>query len=135
MLVQIVGHSHGGNVSIEAANILQKKYGIIVDRLILLGTPNRNDYQLNDGAASSVINVYSNYDQVQINGGSISTLGMASRSREGAENIQVGYVLSDNGDGTFGVNIIGEDGMVSSHTTIHNTEELISYINNYLNEN
>lgn len=134
MLVQLVGHSHGGNVSIEAANILKEEYGITVDRLVLLGTPNRSDYQLVEGAVTDVVNVYSSQDEVQTHGGHISSLGMSSRFRKGARNIKAGTVLVNNGDGTFSIKRVGKQGPVSSHVTIHNTQELIDYVNQILNE-
>ena len=135
MLVQLVGHSHGGNVSIETANILKQEYGITVDRLVLLGTPNRSDYQLADGAVTDLVNVYSNRDEVQTHGGNISSLGMSSRFRKGATNIKAGTVLVNNGDGSFSIKHISNQGPISSHVTIHNTQELIDYINRIFNEN
>lgn len=38
--INLIGHSHGGNVAIEACNLLAKE-GIEVDNLITMGTPVR----------------------------------------------------------------------------------------------
>jgi RHS repeat-associated protein len=63
----IVGHSHGGNVSIMAANILKKK-GIQIDNIVTINTPVR-EYQLNPGAAEKHVNIYQHYDPIQGGGG------------------------------------------------------------------
>ena len=63
----IVGHSHGGNVAIIAANILKGK-GYQVDNLITFNTPVR-EYQLDPGAAGKHFSVYHQNDPVQLNGG------------------------------------------------------------------
>jgi RHS repeat-associated protein len=63
----IVGHSHGGNVGIMAANILKKR-GVKVDNLITINTPVR-EYQLNDGAADKHVQISHKLDPVQLNGG------------------------------------------------------------------
>jgi RHS repeat-associated protein len=142
MLVQLVGHSHGGNVSIEAANILKRKYGITVDRLVLLGTPSRNDYRLNEDAVGTLLNIYDPFDAVQILGGfddvtreldptneTLSSFGKtiqgspAGRKQPNGININIISHSKENG---FSLKV--------SHTTIHNTQELIDYINRILNE-
>ena len=68
MLVQLVAHSHGGNVAILAANLLKKR-GISVDRLVLLGTPSRGDYRLKEGAVDELINTSIDDDIWQVAGG------------------------------------------------------------------
>jgi RHS repeat-associated protein len=63
----IVGHSHGGNVSIMAANILKKR-GIKVNNVITINTPVR-EYQLDAGTVDKHVNIYQHYDPVQASGG------------------------------------------------------------------
>lgn len=64
----LVGHSHGGNVAIEAANIL-KGQGMSVDNLITFNTPVR-DYQLNtQNSGVRHVQIYQSGDPVQANGG------------------------------------------------------------------
>lgn len=62
----IVGHSHGGNVGIMAANILEGK-GTHVDNLITINTPVR-EYSLNSPNINH-INIFQHLDPVQANGG------------------------------------------------------------------
>jgi len=64
----IVGHSHGGNVAILAANILKDEFGLSVDNILTINTPVR-EYQLNANVGSRHFNVYHNGDPVQANGG------------------------------------------------------------------
>jgi pimeloyl-ACP methyl ester carboxylesterase len=65
--LNIIGHSHGGNVAIMAANEL-KKDGIQVDNIITINTPSR-EYQLDQGAARNHIQIYQDLDPVQGNAG------------------------------------------------------------------
>jgi triacylglycerol esterase/lipase EstA (alpha/beta hydrolase family) len=86
--VQLITHSHGGNVAILVANKLAKK-NIRVQNLVTIGTTVRG-YQLNRGnTVMRHINVYNTGDVVQVNGGSIWKLGAAGRIFSGATNIQV----------------------------------------------
>jgi hypothetical protein len=59
----LVGQSHGGNVTIIAANIL-KKQGVQVNILITFNTPSR-EYQVSKGAANIHVQIYQNDDPVQ----------------------------------------------------------------------
>ena len=61
-LLNIVGHSHGGNIGIEYSKTAERK----IDNLVTLGTPARSDYQPNYTMISNHINVYSNFDPVQV---------------------------------------------------------------------
>ena len=65
--ITLLGHSHGGNVAIMAANILKKK-GYKVDYLITINTPVR-EYQVDEGAVGTHVNIYQHYDPIQANGG------------------------------------------------------------------
>ena len=65
----LVGHSHGGNVCILATNMLAQQ-GKVVDYLITFNTPVlENVYKLNAGSKTIHINVFNNWDIVQVNGG------------------------------------------------------------------
>jgi len=68
----IVGHSHGGNVAVMAANILAKQ-GMNVDFLITINTPVR-EYQLDKGTKTLHYNIYHKNDPVQASGGDEYTL-------------------------------------------------------------
>ena len=64
--LNIVAHSHGGNVVFQATKEgLEHK----VDTLVTLGTPIRPDYQPNEEMIGEHIQVYSNNDEVQPHGG------------------------------------------------------------------
>lgn len=71
--ITIVGHSHGGNVGIEAINIMvnMPEFDGIKINLITINTPVRSDYQLSDKAKSRVdhINIYDTKDPIQVIGG------------------------------------------------------------------
>jgi len=64
----LVGHSHGGNVTIIAANILKREYDIEVDNLLTINTPVR-EYQLDSDLNTLHFNVFHKGDPVQQNGG------------------------------------------------------------------
>lgn len=64
--IVLVGHSHGGNVSIEAANILIEKYNVPPDRItiIALNTPREFDIELRHNQVNlAVVSSYSDYVQ------------------------------------------------------------------------
>jgi pimeloyl-ACP methyl ester carboxylesterase len=58
--LDVIAHSHGGNVCLLAARM-----GLSIDRLILLGTPIRTEYMLDLRRISSLANVFSLSDLVQ----------------------------------------------------------------------
>jgi hypothetical protein len=72
MAINIIGHSHGGNVAIIAANILYEVYGIQLDNLVVLGTPQRDEYSLIPDAAKNFVSVFNYLDVVQTSGGNIT---------------------------------------------------------------
>ena len=69
----IVGHSHGGNVGIEAINMMvnMPEFDGVQINLLTINTPVRDDYQLSKKALQRVthINVYDSKDPVQVKGG------------------------------------------------------------------
>ncbi len=71
--ITLVGHSHGGNVSIEALNMMaeMKEFDNVQLNLLTINTPVREDYQLSEKATGRVnhVNVYDPKDPVQSNGG------------------------------------------------------------------
>ena len=92
--IRLIGYSHGGNVAIQAANMLAENYGIYVDTLITIATPIRADNVL-AAQVGQHINVYNRGDSVQTFGGIDSfwqgnfRLLRARRTKEGAVNIPV----------------------------------------------
>ena len=64
--LNIVAHSHGGNVVASATN---KGLSHKIDTLVTLGTPIRTDYKFNGSMIGQHLNVYSNNDSVQTIGG------------------------------------------------------------------
>lgn len=57
--------------------------------MVTVNTPVRNDYQLTDDAKTAVdhVNVYSDRDSVQLNGGNAANLGGANQTYKSAVNI------------------------------------------------
>jgi RHS repeat-associated protein len=112
--ITLVGHSHGGNVNIEAINMMveMEEFQGVTINLLTINTPVRSDYQLSDKAQSSVnhINVYDTKDPVQSKGGGGTVVlpdnkssvkgtgeyGSAGRTFNNATNISV-----DNPQGLF----------------------------------
>lgn len=105
--ITLVGHSHGGNVSIEALNMMaeMKEFDNVQLNLLTINTPVREDYQLSEKATGRVnhVNVYDSEDPVQSNGGKTLIIlpddpsnkkgtgeyGSAGRKFENAKNINV----------------------------------------------
>ncbi len=63
--LNIVGHSHGGNIAIQYSQSSNRQ----IDNLVTLGTPVRSDYQPNYDMIGTHINAYSNLDLAQFGGG------------------------------------------------------------------
>jgi len=73
--ITLVGYSHGGNIAIRAINYLAMPWEVgghadIVNTLITIGTPVRNEYQIVSSRTSvgRHINVYNTEDSVQLMG-------------------------------------------------------------------
>jgi RHS repeat-associated protein len=63
--ITLVGHSHGGNVAIEAINILRGELNFEGEiNLITLNTPNRQEFQLDDNANAKHFNIYAKGDLI-----------------------------------------------------------------------
>ncbi|MGE5275411.1 MAG: RHS repeat domain-containing protein [Acidobacteriota bacterium] len=89
--LNIIGHSHGGNVAIAAINL---GLGRAVDNLVTLGTPVRPDYRLSrPGSVANFVALSSPHDPVQTNGGNsvnlpvIGEVGEADQIQPGATNV------------------------------------------------
>jgi RHS repeat-associated protein len=128
MEINIVGHSHGGNVAIMAANILDEN-NIQVDNLITIATPARSEYTLNEGAVSNHVNIYSQADPIQILGGfdtpSNPAVHTARSTRPSGISVQ-GRPAGRTQQGARNFNATGfAPNPVTAHTTIHNNIELI----------
>ena len=71
--ITLVGHSHGGNVCIEAINMMMDmdEFKGRTFNLLTINTPVRKDYQLSENAQKRVshVNVYDSKDPVQVCGG------------------------------------------------------------------
>jgi RHS repeat-associated protein len=65
--LNIVAHSHGGNVAKQA--ISKMNSSIKVDNFVTLGTPVRDDYKTDMSKVNNVVEVYSYFDWTQMNGG------------------------------------------------------------------
>ena len=83
--ITLVGHSHGGNVSIEAINMMMnmKEFDHVRINLLTINTPVRGDYQLNNDALRRVhhVNVYDPKDPVQSHGGNSFIILPQNQSR------------------------------------------------------
>ncbi|HYX47999.1 MAG TPA: RHS repeat-associated core domain-containing protein, partial [Sphingomicrobium sp.] len=107
--LDIIAHSHGGNVAIAAINMgLRHK----VDNLVTLGTPSTPSYRL-DGTAgvSNWVNVFNVFDKVQTHGGGADgdrylQYGPAARIQPLATNVELDEDFGD----------------VNSHSWLHSSE-------------
>jgi hypothetical protein len=84
--LNIVAHSHGGNVAFEASQTVSHK----IDILVTLGTPIRGDYQPDMNNIAREINVYSLNDGVQTSGGGVSVYaaGRTLPEEDGVTNVE-----------------------------------------------
>jgi hypothetical protein len=69
--LNIVSHSHGGNVVAEAT---QEGLSHKIDHLVTLGVPVRADYSFDESAIGQHLNVFSYHDNVQRAGGMMITI-------------------------------------------------------------
>jgi uncharacterized protein RhaS with RHS repeats len=83
--IEVVAHSHGGNVALLAS----QKSGVYIDELLTLGTPIMSDYRPGNGLG--------NWDNVYSTGDRVQTLPIgAGRTDPDANNIQLtGYSHGD----------------------------------------
>jgi len=108
--IRLVGHSHGGNIAIMVANMLEP-FGIAVDTLITIGTPVRPDFQLNhDVHVGQHIHLYNLNDRIQVYGGRFRHLGFGGRTFAGSENRRVSPVTG----------LLGRNRPIFNHENMHN---------------
>lgn len=91
--LNIVAHSHGGNVVKEYT---ARKDAARISTFVALGTPQRADYSIDRSRVKKYVNVYSNNDSVQTRGGGEHTWptewGSAGRTDSAASNVDVSVV-------------------------------------------
>jgi hypothetical protein len=92
--LNIVAHSHGGNV---VKLYTQMSGSEIIDTLVTLGTPQRDDYLINAEKVEAYINAYSTNDGVQTKGGRswAGEVGRAGRRDPSATNKDVSKIGED----------------------------------------
>lgn len=73
--VDIIAHSHGGNVCLTAA-----RAGLKINRLILLGTPIRTEYMVDLDNIGLINNVFSSSDRIQTPSGSFPNTRFEGRT-------------------------------------------------------
>lgn len=94
--LNIIGHSHGGNIGILVSQMSNRK----IDNLVTLGTPVRSDYKPNTSNIGNHMNVYSNLDPIQVSGGGgLSVSSLIGHALPGKFTTNVGNSL---GYGEFG---------------------------------
>lgn len=94
--LNIIGHSHGGNIAFEVSNEIDRK----IDNLVTLATPITNDYKPNIDNIGNFVNAYSKLDLVQVNGGAQFThSGLIGSLLAGPIGEKIGNML---GFGQFG---------------------------------
>ena len=109
--ITIIGHSHGGNVAIQALNIMvnMPEFNNKKLNLLTINTPVRKDYQLTQEAQERVmhLNIYDPKDPIQVIGGNsnkfvgpriLGELGFAQRKYKNALNIEVEFPQGILGD-------------------------------------
>lgn len=115
--IRLVGHSHGGNVAIMLANLLDKK-GMKVDTLITIATPVRGYNLDKNTSVGQHIHVYNKKDQIQVNGGPLWALGATKgRTFKGAENVRAKDAEKP---GVFSPN----GGPIDSHSSMHSNKSI-----------
>jgi hypothetical protein len=84
--LNIVAHSHGGNVAFEASQSISHT----IDNLVTLGTPIRGDYEPNMKNIANLVNVYSYNDGVQTSGSGISIFSALRTlpEQDGVKNVE-----------------------------------------------
>jgi RHS repeat-associated protein len=106
--LNIVAHSHGGNVVIQAINAV---LGHRVDNLVTLGTPANIGYRLNE-TVKNFLAVSGSHDLIQVLGGRnfrvpfLGEFGLAGRQQPGVVNMFVSE----------------PDGLLEAHGNLHESE-------------
>jgi RHS repeat-associated protein len=120
--LNIIGHSHGGNVAALYSQIANRK----IDNLVTLGTPIRTEYKFNEKNIGNHYNVYSMIDFVQTGGG--SNLSKAIRLADAYSDNKVintiGKVFSQFGEVGNAGRVVHESGVININATALTTKAL-----------
>ena len=123
--LNIIGHSHGGNVGILFSKTSDRK----IDNLITLGTPVRADYTPNYDMIEKHVNAYSNADPVQKLGGKAFGWGGFGFYGYGFVPAQRTY------DGATNVGVTKEAGFPGAHSNLWQNSDVWIQVNNSLKQN
>lgn len=123
--LNIVAHSHGGNVVKEASHLISRQ----IDTLATLGTPQRSDYNINTNMVNTYINVYSVWDGVQISGGNLFDNKQLSRLGNSYTPLQGGPAgRVDNNTRAINVNVgISNSNPVKMHNQMWGNTNIWDY--------
>ena len=134
--LNIVGHSHGGNIGILTSQKTDRK----IDTLVTLGTSIRSDYQPNYDMIDKHINAYSNIDPVQIVGGQafggLGLKGTVPGSTGSTFQVPVYYGFIPAGrkfDGAENVNVTIEAGFPGIHSNLWQNSGVWSKVSDLIN--
>jgi hypothetical protein len=145
--INIISHSHGGNVIKEYS---QMKNAKPITRAITLGNPQRTysyrsgvseaklqrlgpSYEMNLDIVGFYLNVYSNLDYVQAHGGMDGSKFIAGIYRESAGRIDSGVDLNSDASSLFGVEVDHYSFFNDDPYTIHSAEVWRAYVDEYIN--
>lgn len=132
--INLIGHSHGGNVIIEALSYLAKYRGCPhkVDNVVLLGTPQiylRNENQIilrhaqeNIGnvVRNTIYNIYSEEDRIQTSAASLRTgIDEDDLAREGLPTDEILIVRRLNQSNAQNISIATDVGWYDAHGIMH----------------
>ncbi len=133
--INVVAHSHGGNVVNEAVKHINFK----LNRAVYLGVPNHfktvnKQHPFDSSKFSSLINIWNKYDSVQVgwatdfpDGSSPFDLGKYGSAQKKIEGNKIQY------DNVVDIEVEANVGSIESHTILHGIE-LAPYIGDYINK-
>lgn len=127
--LNIVGHSHGGNIIKEFTQLYEGEKEI--DSVVMMGTPQRPDYVFDKtdmAEGGKIINVYDTQDKVQVMGGS-EPMGKAGQQMDGALNISIYQTESViKSIGPYSIQVQEGLGPFDSHTEIDSGKVWGTYV-------
>ena len=128
--ITLVGHSHGGNVNIEAINMMVEmpEFKDRKINLLTINTPVRQDYQLSEKAKNRVnhVNIYDLGDMVQTGGGNSTFLHATDDSGRPAPRGSVKYTSGEFGkagrlfNGATNIQVNDHNGLFEDMHNSHN---------------
>lgn len=143
--INIISHSHGGNVIKEYSQIANAKP---ITRAITLGNPQRTSsgdgvrrnqeargpvYDMNLDMVGFYINVYSKLDYVQVHGGIDGNKLNAGTRPESAGRIDFGADLNIDASTIFGEEVDHYSIFDDDPATIHSAEVWTAYVDRFIN--